>query len=220
MIHNERSREFGGSYQDGTLTSKTTSPSLLLKIRNEQDTGAWDQFVEIYAPIVRSYCFQRRIQQADVDDIVQDVMTAIATAIRTFDYDPVKGRFRAWFGTVTANKIKNFLNKQVRINDTHGELDPMDSNRSYTDPDSDWIDIFSERILRAACARIRLEFEETTWACFDAIWMRDESAAQTAKALSIPINRAYVNKFRVLRRLESEVKMLAEDMPIDGGRTK
>ena len=92
----------------------------------------------------------------------------------------------------------------------------MESTRSenYTDPDSDWIAIFSERVLEAAVSRVRNEFAESTWACFEATWLKRQPTAEVAEALTIPIQSVYVNKSRVLKRLETEVRRLAEDTPL------
>ena len=77
----------------------------------------------------------------------------------------------------------------------------MESTRSenYTDPDSDWIAIFSERVLEAAVSRVRNEFAESTWACFEATWLKRQPTAEVAEALTIPIQSVYVNKSRVTK---------------------
>ncbi len=192
--------------------ASTTSPSLLLRIRNPEDGDAWSQFVELYEPIVRTYCYQRKIQKADMDDIVQDVMSTVSRSIRKFEYDPSKGRFRSWFGTVTANKIKSFLSRKDGVRTTTGGNELSDN--VYVDPDTDWINIFSEQIFRAACNRIRNDFAAATWASFEGTWVQNKSAADVAKIHGLPIHSVYVNKSRVLKRLEAVIRELADDMPI------
>jgi len=188
-----------------------------MRIRDPRDQDAWSQFLELYEPMVRAYCFQRKIQPADMDDIVQDVMSSVSASIKKFEYDPAKGRFRAWFGTVTANRIKSFLGKLNRIEEKSSRNGSLENPEHYVDPDTDWINIFSETIFRSACGRIRGGFSDSTWSSFEATWMRNESAADVAMALGIPVHSVYVNKSRVLKRLESEIRILAEDMPISSG---
>ena len=200
----------------------TTSPSLLIRVRNPNDDEAWDEFSSIYTSIIRDYCMQRQLQPNDVDDVVQDVMASVFTSIRKFDYDPSKGRFRAWFGTVAANKIKNFLAKRNRRTtksiDDDGFLHSTEISKShrYSDPDAEWVHIFSEKIYRTASRRIRGEFNNVVWECFQALWVRGESASVVAESLGITINSAYINRYRVLKRLEAEVVLLSEDAPLDG----
>ncbi len=125
-----------------------------------------------------------------------------------------KGRFRAWFGTVTANKIKSFLGKHNRIEEKSSRNGRPEVQEQYVDPDTDWINIFSETVFRSACNRVRSGFSDTTWSRFEATWIRNESAGDVAALLGIPVHSVYVNKSRVLKRLESEIRTLAEDMPI------
>lgn len=203
----------------GLNVAYTTSPSLLVRIRDPENTDAWEEFVEIYSPIVRRYCFQRGLQISDVEDITQDVMTTVTTKIRQFDYDPRRGRFRAWLGTVTANRIKTLLAKNSkRVGKVLQAVDEKDqSEHRYADPDSDWVDIFSEQIFRIACDRIRSVSSETAWRCFESTWIHNLSPQEVARRLEIAVHSVYVNKSRVLKRLEKEVQCLADDLPmIDG----
>jgi RNA polymerase sigma factor (sigma-70 family) len=201
--------------------AELTSPSLLLRIRNSEDAGAWEEFVDLYSPIVRSYCFKRRLQASDVDDLVQEVMATISTAIRQFDYDPTKGKFRSWLGTIAANRISNYLEKQSNRRsqsiDTmagyEGDSGQIPQPQLCADPDSAWVELFSERVYAAACQRIRPEISDIHWSCFEATWVRNESAADVAHALQLPVHQVYVNKSRVLKRLEAEVRILAEEVP-------
>jgi RNA polymerase sigma-70 factor (ECF subfamily) len=195
--------------------SRATSPSLLLRVRDSDDQEAWAEFMQIYSPIVRDYCHQRNLQLSDIDDITQEVMASVSSSIRTFEYDPAKGKFRAWMGTVAANKIKTWLTRQSRRKenslgrDDSDEISPVDC----VDPDSLWTSIFSERIFRAACDRIRGSFADVTWQCFEATWVRSEPPSKVAISLNMPVHSVYVNKSRVLQRLEQEVQRLADDVP-------
>jgi RNA polymerase sigma-70 factor (ECF subfamily) len=190
---------------------------LLIRIRDPLDQDAWSQFFELYEPIVRAYCFQRKIQRADIDDIAQEVMSAVSAAIKKFEYDPGRGRFRAWFGTVTASKINSFMGKQNRNQGGSSCNGSPPIADQYVDPDTEWINIFSETVFRSACNRIRAGFSDSTWSSFEAIWMRNESAADVAVSLGIPVHSVYVNKSRVIKRLELEIRILADDMPIPRG---
>jgi len=45
----------------------------LLCLRDLQNAEAWEQFVEIYTPLVYNYCRCRGLQDADAADVTQDV---------------------------------------------------------------------------------------------------------------------------------------------------
>lgn len=195
------------------MLEPTTSPSLLLRIRNQSDSHAWQTFEEIYAPVVRSFCRRRGIQEADVDDLVQEIMIRVAKAIRQFDYDPKRGRFRSWFGRITNNRVKSFL--RARATQLTGRSDDIVFDR-IADPDSlsDWNVAFCQKVLTVACDRIRPRFEAQTWASFELTWLKQLSAAEAADRLNLPIHTIYVNKSRVLKQLEAEVRALSDEFPV------
>ncbi len=72
----------------------TQTRQLLLKVRDSQDQVAWNQFVEIYAPLIHSYGMHRGLQDADAADLAQEVLQAVAGAVKSFEYDPERGSFR------------------------------------------------------------------------------------------------------------------------------
>lgn len=202
---------------NGDQSSSATSPSLLMRVRNPDDRESWKTFERIYSSIVRSYCAHWGLQQVDADDIVQEVMGDVAKQIKNFDYDPAKGRFRAWLGTISANKIKTFLTRANRrvANEVPIASEANAIENGYADPDSNWIEVFSEQILQAALENVRPLFEETTWKSFTATWIDQTKSDEVAKKLGIPVHSVYVNKSRVLKQLELEIRDLAEDLAYD-----
>ncbi|MEM9411368.1 MAG: sigma-70 family RNA polymerase sigma factor [Planctomycetota bacterium] len=197
------------------MAAQTTSPSLLMRLRNPQDSTAWREFEELYSGIIRLYCRKRRLQPHDEDDVVQEVMNVISRAIKTFEYDPSKGRFRSWLGTVVANKINNHLGRKTGDNlAASGEEAIHHSIGNCEDPDDGWIEVFSEQIFRKACSIVRPSVSNVTWACFEMTWIECMDANEAGQQLNIPVHSVYVNKSRVLKRLDREIKILAEDLPV------
>src|SRR6516225_4147415 len=84
--------------------SPNTRPSLLVRIRNAEDSQAWSQFVALYAPLVYGYARKRGMQDADAADLMQDVLRAVAGAAGRLEYDPLRGSFRGWLFTIVRNK--------------------------------------------------------------------------------------------------------------------
>ena len=188
-----------------------TSASLLLRIRDSRDGSAWETFVAVYAPLVTGHCRRKGIQEADADDVAQNVMIRVSNAIRSFDYEPQRSKFRSWLGTITANEIATQRAKLCR--QPISTLTPLEVGQA----DPTWNRDFAEHVLAVSMDRIRGEFEPTTWATFEASWIRREPPLDIATRLGIAIHAVYVNKSRVLKRLESEVMLLAEDFPMTSG---
>ena len=57
--------------------------------------------------------------QVDAEDVVQHCMAAIGEHIRSFDYDPRKGRFKGWLRTLVNNRVRNqWRKKREQIGET------------------------------------------------------------------------------------------------------
>lgn len=187
-----------------------TSRSLLLRIRDSEDNESWALFESLYTPLIRAYCRRRGFQSVDIDDIAQEVMTTVLKKISDYEYDSGKGKFRSWLATVTANHLKASKRKHA-IQQKH-LLAAIESFCRSPSDDSEWNQLFTQTVFDSACLRIREHFNETTWRCFQLTWLKHKSPVSVADELSIPVHSVYVNKSRVLKRLEEEFQFLAEDL--------
>src|SRR5581483_7082886 len=71
----------------------TTHASLLLRLRDLHDAGAWELFVTTYGPLIYRYCRRQGLQEADTSDVTQEVLGQVSRSIATFEYQPERGRF-------------------------------------------------------------------------------------------------------------------------------
>src|SRR5437868_12955856 len=92
----------------------STHPSLLLRIRDPGDRGAWAQFVELYGPLIYHFARKRRLQDADAADLTQVVLQAVAGAVERLDYDPRRGSFRGWLFQIVRHHLGKHLARQRR----------------------------------------------------------------------------------------------------------
>ena len=95
----------------------STHISLIRQIRESDNSDAWVTFVDTYGPLMVSFCRKRGLQAADSDDAVQDAMIRISTAIKNFTYDPTRGRFRGWLGTIVRRSIFKILEDKAKSPD-------------------------------------------------------------------------------------------------------
>ena len=69
-----------------------TRPSLLIRVRDPADQAAWQEFVEIYRPVILRLARQKGMQAADAEDVAQEVLAAVAKAIEQREHDPQAGQ--------------------------------------------------------------------------------------------------------------------------------
>jgi RNA polymerase sigma factor (sigma-70 family) len=202
------------STTDSDSSANATRPSLLLRLRDPRDADAWCIFVETYTPLVYAYCRRRGLQASDVADVTQEVMAQVLRSIPDFMYQPERGRFRDWLGTITRTKLLRFLARNARAG-KGGEAGAEEATSLVEAPESDtlWTEGFHARVLEVAMNRARPDFKEATWTLFERAWLMGQTAPDVARELGVPIESVYIAKSRVLKRLRSEVVMLAEDYP-------
>lgn len=188
--------------------AQATHPSLLIRIRDPRDQEAWGAFVETYLPMIYRYARRTGLQDADAADVSQEVLSEVSRCIRGFEYQPERGRFRDWLGLVVRRRVAKFLKQRGRA-----EVGEGPEAAEACAPDAGWTEEFNARILAAALERIRPHFEQETWRAFERVWLDDRRAGEVAAELNRPIEAIYTAKSRVLRRLEEEVRLLAEDVP-------
>jgi RNA polymerase sigma factor (sigma-70 family) len=194
----------------GEIVNAETRPSLLLRVRDSGDADAWRTFMTIYAPLVYGYVRRRGLQDADAADLTQDVMGEVARVIRSFEYQPARGRFRDWLFLITRRRLMRFSGRQARRIEQvceSAELEQLEDEGTA----GEWDDAFNARVLRVALQRVRPCFEPLTWRAFELVWLESRSAAETAGELSLRIELVYIAKSRVLKRLWAEVEELIGD---------
>ena len=193
-----------------------TRVTLLARIRDGRDGDAWQEFVQIYGPVVYRFARNRGLQDADAADLMQDVLRSVARNAPRMEYDPARGTFRGWLYTVTRNKIYNFLNGQrhrprgTGDSDAHERLDATPA-RDEDGPDADWEREYQRRLTARAMERVQEEFQPATWQAFWQTAVDGRPAAEVGTGLKMTPGAVYVAKSRVLARLRDEVKKMMDE---------
>ena len=168
-----------------------------------------ETFVTIYAPLVHRFGRRQGLQDADAADLTQDVLGEVCRAIRSFEYQPARGRFRDWLLVITRRRSARFQERRARNQEKVVEASKSSRGSKTTASVADWNDAFHARVLRVALERIQPSFHPQTWRAFECVWLENRSAAETANALSLGIDAVYTAKSRVLKRLAEEVEEIA-----------
>src|SRR5262249_4072789 len=157
-----------------------------VRIKDAQDAESWNAFLQTYGPVVYRYARRMGLQEADAADVTQETMTAVARSIRAFQYQPERGRFRDWLGTVTRRQVGRF--RQTQQGEEPGpDVQHLLEHSVTPHPDAEWTDEFNAQVLRIALERARPHFQPATWRAFECLWLENRSAAETADELGVPI---------------------------------
>jgi len=181
---------------------------LLVRVRDPADQAAWHEFVEIYRPLILRLARQKGMQEADADDVAQQVLVAVARAVEQRPHDPKRAKFRTWLNRVAHNAILNALTRgrPDRGSGDSALLAVLNQHESRTGPDSDLLRLEHRReVFRWAARQVRKEFHQDTW---DAFWLTAvEGRAVEAVAEELAKNRGavYAARSRVVRRIQEKV---------------
>lgn len=182
------------------MSSHSTHVSLLARLADAQDPGAWSDFVDRYGELIMGFCRRRGLQQADCDDIKQDVLVSLSKSMPGFAYDPAKGKFRSYLKTAVLNAIS----RRMFQNRPATPLEEFEDTTRAGVPDADepaWEAEWRQYHLRLAMKTIRVEFGETDRSAFEHYAVGGLDAAQTASLLGVSVDQVYQAKSRITRRL-------------------
>lgn len=194
-----------------------TSASLLARLRlAPADQAAWGEFVDRYGPKVYGWCRHWRLQEADAQDVTQDVLVRLAGKMRGFDYDPSRS-FRAWLKTLTRHALSDFCDARGRAGAAGGSgvVELIHSVEAREDLVRQLDAEFDREVLEEAVARVRVRVTPKTWRVFELTAHEGRSGAEAAAQLGMTVAAVFVAKGRVQRMLQEEVRRL-EDAGADG----
>jgi RNA polymerase sigma-70 factor (ECF subfamily) len=186
----------------------TTPPSLLEQIRSAASASAWQQFVDLYTPLLFAWARRLGLSEQDSADLLQDLFATLVVQLPAFRYDPQRS-FRAWLRTLLLNRWRNYCRERARS--------PLSLGKQFLEdqPAAEEVPFFEEEeyrqaLVARALALMQSEFQPTTWrACWEFV-VRARPAAEVAAELGLSVNAVYVAKSRVLRRLREQLDGLLD----------
>lgn len=189
-----------------------TSMTLLERIQlNPDDPEAWRRFVESYQPRIRGWCRAWGLQDFDADDVGQDVLVKLFSALRKFRYDPSKS-FRAWLKTVTQHAWSDFIAARRRDpgQDAESVSRVAESAEARSELERQIEAAFDRELLEMAMHRIKARVKPSTWDAFRLTAIEALSGAEAGRKLGIPVAHVFVAKHRVQKMLQEEVRILKD----------
>jgi RNA polymerase sigma-70 factor (ECF subfamily) len=190
--------------------SGLTALSMLDRVRRD-DADAWRRMVNLYSPLIYSWCLKAGVANEDAADLLQEVWGSVSTHIGRFERTADYGTFRGWLWTITRNKLLDFQRKRAKAAVAVGGSAAQQHLVEVPDrePD-DSADSSSGGLMHRALALIRADFEPRTWSAFWRTAVEGATAAEVSSELNLSIDAVYQAKSRVLRRLREELQGLVD----------
>ncbi len=188
-----------------------TSPTLLGRLRQSpHDAAAWSEFVDRYGAVVFQWCCKWGLQQADAEDVTQNVLLDLGRQMQSFEYCN-EGRFRGFLRTIAHRSWCDFVTNRRRQTAGSGDSMIADILASVPVGDdlADAVDAAGEReLLEIAQKMVRLRVDIQTWQAFELTAIRGKSSTDVSNQLQIPVASVYQAKSRVQKMLKDLVDQL------------
>jgi RNA polymerase sigma-70 factor (ECF subfamily) len=168
---------------------------------------AWAEFRSRYGPIIAGFARRCGAHQQDVEDIVQDVITAFFAISGEFVYDPSKGRFRGWLKTCTVRAAIRRAGKNMRFQGA-----PFDEvNQIELAVEPLWNDVWEQQLVARALDQLRsTSGDSLAFRAFEKYVLLDQPSDQVARELGTSVDNVHQSKTRMTRRLRELVSELRE----------
>jgi RNA polymerase sigma-70 factor (ECF subfamily) len=187
-----------------------TRVTLLTRLRQDPtDEVAWGEFVDRYGRHIYRWCRQWKLQDADAEDVTQEILAKLARKLRDFQYDPSRS-FRGWLKTIAHHAWRDFVDSRhgrAAAGDSRVRelLQTLEAREGLVQKLKEAFDL---ELLTAAKVRVRLRVAPHTWEAFRLVALEGVPAAEVATTVHMQVAMIYVAKSKVQKMLREEIRKL------------
>jgi RNA polymerase sigma-70 factor, ECF subfamily len=189
-----------------------TRQTLILRLKKDgpEREVAWNEFYEIYAPIIGGFARKMGAMPHEVGDLIHETLLGFFQAVPAFTYDPNRGRFRGYLKTCTWRVFRKYLKHQRLGGRRFENMDPDDVAVEQA-----WNDIWESEKLHRAMEIVRKRSQQRpemsrTYEAFTMYALLERPAEEVAAKLDMSVASVHQAKTRISRTLK-EVMQELED---------
>jgi len=191
-----------------------TRETLIQRLPNSADVEAWDEFVDIYEPLLFRLARGRGLQAADAEDFVQEVLTAVARSIDRWVHSDDRGSFRAWLFRIASNLAINFLTRKKHRQLATGDSAVARLLSEMPAPTDDSSELFLKEyrreLFRWAAERVRQHVVPQQWTVFWQTSIEQRSIAEVAEHFGMSVGSIYIVRSRITKRIRDLIRQHEE----------
>ena len=198
-----------------------TRQSLLIELGKQSDE-AWAEFLSVYEKALYRFCIAKGLQDADAQDVLQDVLTAVLKRLPSWDANASKGSFRGWLFRVARNISVDAIAHRAKKTTPSG--DPLASEALSQLPSASSLEDtsleveYQRSLFDWAAKQVKSEVRDVTWKAFSLTAIEGQKAESVAQTLGISVGSVYTAKCRVVARMRSRIADMEIEMNSDSPR--
>jgi RNA polymerase sigma-70 factor (ECF subfamily) len=169
--------------------------------------------------MIYGFARHRGCSEDSAEEIVQDVMLTVFEHRDVYQYDPARGRFRDWLGTVVRNQVAERRRRRAnRLRGAGGDSAHrvLEQAADPHDADADWERDCDRALLLTLLDVVRRESSARVYLAFELIALQGLSGGEAARLTGLSRNAVYKANHRVQQRLIE----LGAPYREDGGRAE
>ncbi|MEL6107702.1 MAG: sigma-70 family RNA polymerase sigma factor [Planctomycetota bacterium] len=184
-----------------------------MKIQSRENALAWEEFVEIYRPVVYGIAVSRGLQHADALDLVQTVFISVASSIGRWEKRDNQTRFRNWLLRIAKNATLNALTRRKPDEGLGGNghsLELADIPVAEV-PSEIEIDFeYKRQLYLRAAEEVRARVTSANWMAFELTAVEGVSIELVAEELGKSVGAIYAARSRIMKQLSDLVSKVEE----------
>jgi len=197
-----------------------TRLTLIQKIKDPDNTIAWEDFVSVYKGMIISWATYMGCNTAMADDVFQESIISLLRNLPDFEYNPSKGRFRGYLKTLVSRRVKDSFRRKKEIyenefiNEDKGQAAKfIDSVEDIHEPDESHLDLmWITSIVSHALKNARQKVDRLTYDSFRLYAVMELPVVDVCSRLGIDREgTVYQHKSRFIKLVSKELSDLLED---------
>jgi RNA polymerase sigma-70 factor (ECF subfamily) len=186
-----------------------TSPTLLGRLAAvPADQVAWSEFVDRYGPRIVRWCRAWGLQEADVLDVSQVVLTRLSIRLRRFKYDPSRS-FRGLLRKIARDALKDALKARGHgVGGQAASQELLANLEAREDLVRRLEEEFDLELLEVATRIVRQRVAPQTWEAYRLTTSEGLSGAEAAARVGLSVAAVFMAKSTVKAMLQEEIRTL------------
>src|SRR5688572_22033962 len=176
-----------------------TRATLLQRVRDPLDRAAWEEFFELYAPLLEGYARAHGLARDDAEEVRDQCLEVLSRKLPDFEYRRERGSFSAWLHRIARAKVIDLVRaREVRARESV-ELSVLPSQDA--DPDEHWERQWRAEHLRYALERVRRDEDPERFHAFELLLVEGLGVSEVAERTGLAPPQIYKLKATFLKRV-------------------
>ena len=194
-----------------------TRATLLGRLKDLDDDASWQEFFELYSPLIYGRVRYRSLPDEVAEDVVMEIVAGIARRLPDFIYDPKRCRFKTWLFRIVENRVADHFRRRARAlprveSDPDGEASIEDiADPASLEPDQKWDEEWAASLAQEALERVRRRANPRYMQIYLYNEIEGHTVRETALHLQTTENDVSVAKHRIKELLREEGERLKRE---------